>query len=1219
MATGYGNFVSGSGYGWRVQVVVNVASETATQITYNVYGQFYNEHRILSYANGSVSGGGQSRSWDDSTRNLNGGNPGTTNFASYSVTLNKGSSARTETFSARFQVTGGYGNGTSNASVGVQVPAITYSAPNAPSNCSATRVSDTQATVTWSNGSTSTTQPRTAVLVERQADSGSWVQVASLSASATNYTDNNVSADHRYAYRVRSQGNGGTSGYSTSGYIYTTPAAPSSVTAAKDSASSVTLSAEGLPAWAEGYEISRTADGGGSWQAVGTADTFPWTDASAPAGTIRYRVRSYRGELYSAYVESNSITTITPPLAPTVQQLPSVIAVGSSFVISWTPNHPDGSAQEQAQIGYVIDSGSEQYISVSGSATSYTVPSSMVTAPTTVQIRVRTHGLDDEWGAWSAAQTVRVAVPPSASITVPPVDGARVGSLPLAVEWDASDATGVSSQSIALLDSAGSTLYSASLGASERELVLDESTYLLANATDYSLRLTVRGGSSLTTTVARSFSTSFAGPARPDAVLSVDPSDLSAAVTVYAGNPSSETGEVIEVPAAPGTLVPGFTVFGNTRQNLWVNPVGSVGGATVTRNDDGTVTLSGTPTADMYFSYGSKVNYVLKPGGTYTLSIDKALPTGCIVYVTPTKDKVPVSGSSISISSTLQSTDTLPDDFDYVVYQFYFIANQALSGTYRIMLNEGTEPEPWCPPGLNGVEELSVVCAGKNLLARLGPELPYTNAGITFSDNGDGGIRISGTATVTAFYNFFDSIARKAPYITPGEYTASLTGQSNGVTLSVGYFYDEVNGDYTRWLATSGSSLPSTDSIDRPAYLRAYIGVPSGATVDIVVYPQLERGSIATVYDPPSITTTPIDLDGHTLNGLPDGTRDELRIDGTGAVTLVQRVGSVGITTDTEWNVYDGNQNILYANLLEPHAHTGDVSGEVDHGMMCDSFPCMQKNWDTTAVYSVGMSDDASYKKALFFSGPDVNSISINGTVTVLYPLANPQEIDLPGVAMPAFPAAETQVFCASNIPCEVRVDYPETESFTVQRALPDGSRHTIATGLTEGQQALDRLPPLNVDYTYLVTAYAETGVSSTQELPAHVDSGGMEAFNFGVDAGVSIVLGYNATGSERTQHTGEEYRFALGLDTPQLPTFYADGELDVSGSHSYVAYYDDYERIRSVTRGRQNAVFWFRNALGSRSRCFGTWSTSYNAQSYRLLDVSVDITECVWEDPQNG
>lgn len=1220
MATGYGNFVSGSGYGWRVQVVVNTASETATTITYNVYGQFYNEHRILSFANGSVSGGGQSRSWDGSTRNLNSGNPGTTNFASYSVTLSKGSSARTETFSARFQVTGGYGNGTSNASVGVTVPAITYSAPNAPSNCSASRASDTQATVTWTNGSTSTTQPRTAVLVERQTDSGSWVQVASLSASATNYTDNGISADHRYAYRVRSQGNGGTSGYSTSGYIYTTPAAPTSVTAAKESTSSVTLSAEGLPAWAEGYEVERTADGGGSWDSVGTADTFPWTDASAPAGTIRYRVRSYRGDLYSAYVESNSITTITPPLAPTVQALPSVVATGSTLTVQWTPNHPDGSAQEQAQVEYTIGSGSAQTATVQGAATSYRLPASATSSAGTVSVRVRTHGLDDEWGAWSAAQTVRVAVPPSASITVPPIDGARVGSLPLTVEWDASDATGISSQSIALLDSAGRTLYSASLGASERELVLDDSTYLLDNATDYSLRLTVRSGSSLTTTVARSFSTSFAEPARPDAGLSVDTSDLSAAVTVYAGSPSSETGEVIEVPATPGTLVPGFTVFGSTRQNLWVNPVGRNSGITASSNEDGSISLSGTYALTYASTIAAVKTYALKPSTEYTLSIDKLVAGGGNKVRFAFQDSN-LNGGTITNSavggSTTECTFTTPATPGTVLPAQFMIYIDAsangvdLTGTYRVMLNEGSEAEPWCPPGLNGVDELSIVTTGKNLLTRMGLDLPYTTNGITFSDNGDSGIRISGTATDVAYYNFFNTSERQAPFIPPGTYTASLTGRVTGIDLRVGYFDYEVGGDYSYWLSISNNE--TTKSIDRPVYLRPYLSVLSGMTVDVVVYPQLERGSTATAYEPPAVTTTPVDLDGHALNSLPDGTRDELRVDGTGAATLVQRVGVA--TAPTEASGWTWNASYIRAYFTLTDLSTNFVQDDMTLHNMCDALPVRKTAFDT--AYALA---GAAYGFAKHPSITDASTAaSIAGGATYLYPLATPQEIDLPGIAMPAFPANPTTMWVISDVPGTVRVDYPATESFTVQRALPDGSRYTVATGLTEGQQALDRLPPLNVDFTYLVTAYAETGVSSTQELPAHVDSGGMEAFNFGVDAGVSIVLGYNATGSERTQHTGEEYRFALGLDTPQLPTFYADGELDVSGSHSYVAYYDDYERIRSVTRGRQNAVFWFRNALGSRSRCFGTWSTSYNAQSYRLLDVSVGITECVWEDPQNG
>ena len=262
------------------------------------------------------------------------------------------------------------------------------------------------------------------------------------------------------------------------------------------------------------------------------------------------------------------------------------------------------------------------------------------------------------------------------------------------------------------------------------------------------------------------------------------------------------------------------------------------------------------------------------------------------------------------------------------------------------------------------------------------------------------------------------------------------------------------------------------------------------------------------------------------------------------------------------------------------------------------------------------MSDNAAYQKAMFYNTGGYGPAASDTRMTVLYPLATPQEVDLPGIAMPSFPVAETQVFCASNVPCEVRVDYPETESFTVQRALPDGSRHTIATGLTEGQQALDRLPPLNVDYTYLVTAYAETGVSSTQELPAHVDSGGMEAFNFGQGASIALLMGYNASGSESADHGGTLYDFATGDGS--LPLFYPTGALAGSASRSYaVTSREHANRVRALSR--EYPETWFRDFDGNRMLCRASFSISLvqGSRDVRTIDVAMD--ECEFEEASNG
>ena len=67
---------------------------------------------------------------------------------------------------------------------------------------------------------------------------------------------------------------------------------------------------------------------------------------------------------------------------------------------------------------------------------------------------------------------------------------------------------------------------------------------------------------------------------------------------------------------------------------------------------------------------------------------------------------------------------------------------------------------------------------------------------------------------------------------------------------------------------------------------------------------QLERGTTANPYQPYGCVTlvagstrTDIDLQGHALRSLPDGTHDEMAVDSLGRVTMTQRVGSVDMGT----------------------------------------------------------------------------------------------------------------------------------------------------------------------------------------------------------------------------------------------------------------------------------------------------------------------------------
>ena len=551
------------------------------------------------------------------------------------------------------------------------------------------------------------------------------------------------------------------------------------------------------------------------------------------------------------------------------------------------------------------------------------------------------------------------------------------------------------------------------------------------------------------------------------------------------------SGEVIEQKLVNGNGSVGeLTVYGATRQNLWVNPATLTAyGVTFTSNANGSVTLSGTSTQICNFE--ARV-YSIRPGTTYTLSIDKPVPgitSGYGFYFDTVNTGAKYVGNS---QYQTENTFVAPEDANVVTLGFYIPAGATVSGTYRVMLNEGEEAEPWCPPGLNGVEELEVVCAGKNLLARMGPELPYTTAGITFSDNGDGGIRVSGTATAAVYYNFFNVSATRALRIPPGTYIASLVGGvMGGINLNVEYYDGRIGVGSKRWLATHLTGALDTGSIDRPVYIRPFISIASGRTVDTVLYPQLELGSTATAYEPPAVTTTPIDLDGHTLNALPDGTRDELRVDGTGAVTLVQRVGVYVADGDEGWE--------LSALDAAPYRM------------------CVQ-NWDPNALNGV-LGPDKFLSTVLPASGIDGyengSFVVINGRyqlyagrtgvttadafskwlktlpMTVLYPLATPNEVELPGISMPSANADTITVLAASNVPTELDatiIDLP---------VVPISSGGTGATTASGARTGLDVYSKAEVD----------AKVGDAIDLPLAVSKGGTGAVT-------SLAANYNLLNS---------------------------------------------------------------------------------------------------------
>ena len=375
------------------------------------------------------------------------------------------------------------------------------------------------------------------------------MQIATLGPSATNYADNGISANHRYQYRVRAY-NGLYSVFSESGYIYTTPAAPSSVSASATGPTKVAVAAGGLAPYAAEHQVEHRS-ASGDWGGSKTAGTFP-VDMPSVAGLNYYRVRSGRDGLWSGWCESKGITTVAVPLKPTVSGLPAVYALGADAVVSWTPNHPDGSAQTSAELE-VTDPGALHHHRERGGGGR--LASVTLGAVGTWRFRVRTHGAHPDWGAWSGYAEVAVAAPPVITVTSPSTDSAVAEVVPFAATWDVVDVTGVASQTLRLLSSDGSPLHAVELVGDVREMIR-AGTYLPANLDAYVIELSVRGGSTLSATATRRFTTDYAAPAAPISTVEYTP-ELGTEVTVIYGRDAraSDGGSGPVIPTESASVV----------------------------------------------------------------------------------------------------------------------------------------------------------------------------------------------------------------------------------------------------------------------------------------------------------------------------------------------------------------------------------------------------------------------------------------------------------------------------------------------------------------------------------------------------------------------------------------------------------------------------------------------------------------------------------------
>ena len=163
------------------------------------------------------------------------------------------------------------------------------------------------------------------------------------------------------------------------------------------------------------------------------------------------------------------------------------------------------------------------------------------------------------------------------------------------------------------------------------------------------------------------------------------------------------------------------------------------------------------------------------------------------------------------------------------------------------------DPSPENVRPIVGWNSVNIWRCGKNFL-NISNMKTITKRGITFQLE-NGGIHVSGTATGNLDSPTFEV------FLPAGTYISSLKGTSASWMSSSSFVVQRPDG--SRYYYSAGASFTIKED-EKPLYW--YFVVRAGATVDEIIYPQLELGSIATAYEPYRGDTFEIEL-GQTVYG----------------------------------------------------------------------------------------------------------------------------------------------------------------------------------------------------------------------------------------------------------------------------------------------------------------------------------------------------------------
>lgn len=278
--------------------------------------------------------------------------------------------------------------GTKGARLSRIAVVVTYTPLTAPSNLSATTISQTRIDLSWTDNATN----EDGFKIERSSigSSGPFMQIASTTANAVSYSDTSLVAATTYWYRVFAFNSGGDSNYSNVASSTTLANSPTVTTNAATSitTSSATLNGSANPngALTTGWFRYGVTNPGNCDDTFGTrVPVSGGTNLGSGISSVAYS-NSASGlsagtTYYYCAIASNSggtgfggiVSFMTTPNRPTAPSNLTATTSSSNAILNWTDNssNEDGFKVERHNIATTTFS---EIVSVGANITTYTDP-----------------------------------------------------------------------------------------------------------------------------------------------------------------------------------------------------------------------------------------------------------------------------------------------------------------------------------------------------------------------------------------------------------------------------------------------------------------------------------------------------------------------------------------------------------------------------------------------------------------------------------------------------------------------------------------------------------------------------------------------------------------------------------------------------------------------------------------------------------------------------